>query len=79
MSCDKFKIFVLKENLIDTDKKILELENTIVECKNKNLDASVFENELSDKKYWKDNYLKIIDSEEKKCQLLKLLQTSTYH
>lgn len=79
MSCNQFKILALTEEIVKLNEKITLIESTIAECKAKNIDPRLFIDELDMKKKWKSSCLETIETEEKKCQLLKLLQTSIQH
>ena len=79
MSCDKFKILALTEGIIQSNDKIAKLESTIAECKAKNIDPSLFEEDIAKEKNSKKIYQEVLDHEEKKCHLLKMLQSTAYN
>ncbi len=79
MSCDKFKILALAESISKLNKTIAKLESTVIECKAKNIDSSVFEEDIAKEKKTKKIYQEVLEHEEKKCQLLKMLRSSTYY
>jgi hypothetical protein len=74
MICSPAKILAFQEELVKLNDQIRELEQTINKCNEKQLDSSIFQNEMSIKQYWKKHALDVIDVETKKCELFKILQ-----
>ena len=74
MICNIMKIILIKEQIITSKIKIEELEKVVIECNDKKLDSSVIQDEINYNKRWQRIYQEVLELEDRKCVLFKMLQ-----